>query len=123
MGQVVQDTDRKCVIEGPRKGQIVDVCLQHVGVRQITSCGICSFNGRTEIDADNLFCSPAGSELRMTTFTAAAFQDHLVAKELRCHRLKPAEILLSVPGIFLGKVGPLPTKVCSSLLFVVINFL
>src|ERR1700741_1664951 len=101
---------------------MVNVGLNNVGVRQGASRRVSCFNCRTQIDGDNLACSPTRREQRVTPFTAATFEHHLVAKKLRLHGRKPAEKLLRVMLVGLREMLPLPPEALGSRAFVTLDF-
>ena len=56
----------------------------------LSADGVAGPNTVAKIYTDNLFCSPFGSELCVTPFAAAAFEDDLVLEKSGFNRLQPA---------------------------------
>src|SRR5437868_11928446 len=118
----MQHADRKCVIKDAREGQVVDVCLDDVRVRQIPRRGKGSLNRIAKIDSDNISRAKLGRELRMSSLPATAFEHNFVFEEFAGDRSNPGQKLVFVTSLKLIEVLPLPTKFLGGGCLVLLHF-
>ena len=81
-----------------------------MNVRQIARSTKSGLDCLTKIYTNNIVRPPGGSELGMSTLSAAAFENDFAAKEIRSNRIDPTEKLFTIAGVFLREVRPLPAK-------------
>src|SRR5882724_2776243 len=120
--QVVQHTDGEGVVKNTREWQMINVSLNDVRVFQFAGCSKRSFHRVAEIHAYYIARAPARGQWRVTTFSATAFQHHLIPKELRTNRRDPTQKLIRVELIGLDEMLPLPTKVFGGRGFIGLEF-
>src|SRR2546426_1407028 len=119
---MMQDADGKGVIENSWERQVVDVGLDHMGIRYLAGGRKSGFDGLAEIDSDYLARPPTRSQLRMATFTATTFEHHFVNEKVWAHGRYPAQKLFRVSFVGLCEMGPLPPKARGSCGFVGCDF-
>src|SRR5689334_9046427 len=110
IGQVMQYTNGKSIVELARERQVINIGLDDVRVGQRSRSDKGCFDRDAEIDTNHVACAPACGELGVPAFAATAFEHDLVAEEFRRHRRDPTEKLFRVAFVFLCEVLPLPTE-------------
>ena len=85
----MKDPNGECVVEGFRERQIVNVCLNDVGIRHIDRGRVSRLHCSTEINTNNISSAPLCDELSVSTFSTTSFEYNFVVKKLRRDRLKP----------------------------------
>src|SRR5882762_5282689 len=109
----MQHANGKRIVKRARKGQMIDISLDHVGVFQIARGCKRGLDSGAEIDANHLARAPTRGQLRVPAFAATALEHDFVFEELRLHWSNPTQELFSVALVCLCEVSPLPAKVRS----------
>src|SRR5262245_10917286 len=106
IGQMMQNSDGKSVVEDALERRLRQVCLHDVGVGQVARIVEGRIDGLTQIEGHNLSRTEVRDYGGVAPFAAAAFQYSLASKEIRCDGPNPIEELLPVTIRQLGVVGP-----------------
>ena len=84
----MQHANGKRIVKRARKGQMIDIGLDHVGVFQFACCRERRLDRRAEIDANNLARAPTRGQLRVPAFAATALQHDFVFEEFAGDRYR-----------------------------------
>src|SRR5438034_5216092 len=100
---------------------MVNVALDHVGVRQPPHILVCRFHRCAEVHRNQLAGAIPGRVVSVPPVAAAGVEHHLVAKELRLDGMDPVEELGFVLVVQLGELLPLPAESSRRLLLLTGN--
>src|SRR5690606_7673179 len=115
VGGVMKHAYTEGVIKGAFERELKDVALDDVCIRAFAGEGKRGFDPVAEVNADDLFGSPLGSELCVASLAAAALKHDLAFEKLGRDGLKPTEKLFVIFRVLLREVGPLPAEVFGGL--------
>src|SRR5215510_5295419 len=102
---------------------MIDIPLNNVRVLDPTRRLESDFDGRTQINRNNVTRTPAGDPVGMTPLATTSLQHDFIFEEFGAHRGNPTQELFIVFVMFLSKFLPRPAKLVSRGLFIGFNIL
>src|SRR5260370_1573778 len=94
----------------PFERRVVDVALDHVGVRHAADVCVRGVHCGAEIHPDDLPGSIASRVVSVPAVSTTSVEDHLVAEELGLYGFDPIQKLSCVLVVQLGELLPLDSK-------------